>query len=162
MRQRPRHGVTREALAAAASAPLIRFHHPAGEHGTARLQQLTGDLQAELIVPTERGQVRAGEPRPRGSIRHVEVFQMGSVRTSIIGRPRPLPGPTRRTAHYTLICDEPANSMYEYLGHDRIKFDDGDDSVFQLPVGRHGHALALQCPICGRTDQGVRPLRCPP
>ena len=32
---------------------------------------------------------------------------MGSVRTSIIGRPRPLPGPTRRTAPYTLICDEP-------------------------------------------------------
>ena len=84
-----------------------QLHDPAGEDRAAGLQQLAGDLQAELVEPTEPGQVRAGEPRHRGSIRHVEVFQMGSVRTSIIGRPRPLPGPTRRTAPYTLICDEP-------------------------------------------------------
>ena len=91
VRQRPDHGVTREAFAAAASAPLIRLHDPAGEDRAARLQQLAGDLQAELVEPTERGQVRAGEPRHRGSIRHVEVFQMGSVRTSIIGDLDPYP-----------------------------------------------------------------------
>ncbi len=38
---------------------------------------------------------------------------MGSVRTSIIGRPRPLPGPTRRTAPYTLICDEPLKRVWQ-------------------------------------------------
>jgi len=32
---------------------------------------------------------------------------MGGVRTSIFGRPRPLPG-HRRAATYTLICEEPA------------------------------------------------------
>ncbi|AOP54436.1 hypothetical protein BLSMQ_2730 [Brevibacterium aurantiacum] len=41
---------------------------------------------------------------------HVEVFQMASVRTSIIGRPRRL-SPHRRahpaTDRYTLICEEP-------------------------------------------------------
>ena len=42
--------------------------------------------QPELVEPAERGQVRAGE----GSVRHVEVFRMGGVRTPIIGRPRPL------------------------------------------------------------------------
>ena len=33
---------------------------------------------------------------------------MGGVRTSIFGRPRPLPG-HRRAATYTLICEEPVN-----------------------------------------------------
>jgi len=49
-------------------------------------------LQAELVL-AERNQVRARE----GRVRHVAVFQLGGVRTSIIGRPRPLPG--RRRAH---------------------------------------------------------------
>ena len=52
-----------------------------------------------------------GEARPRGSVRHVEVFRMGSVRTSILGRPRRLPR-HRRAGHlrddgYILICEEP-------------------------------------------------------
>ena len=32
---------------------------------------------------------------------------MGSVRTSILGRPRPLPGHRRADQTYTFICDEP-------------------------------------------------------
>ena len=37
-------------------------------------------------LPAETSQIRARE----GSVGHVEVFQMGSVRTSIFGGPRPL------------------------------------------------------------------------
>ena len=54
---------------------------------------LADDLEAELIEAGERGQVRASE----GSVGHVEVFRMGSVRTSIFGRPRP-PSTYRRAA----------------------------------------------------------------
>jgi hypothetical protein len=59
-------------------------------------EKLPGDLEPELIETAEGGQVRAGE----GNVRHVEVFQMGGIRTSIIGRPRRLPAldaPTRAT-----------------------------------------------------------------
>ena len=35
---------------------------------------------------------------------------MGSVRTPIIGRPRPLPGHRRAQHDYTLVWDEPAKS----------------------------------------------------
>jgi hypothetical protein len=38
---------------------------------------------------------------------HVEVFRMGSVRTPIIGRPRPLPRQRRAVHLYTLNCEEP-------------------------------------------------------
>ena len=44
-----------------------------------------------------------------GSVGHVEVFQMAGVRTSILGRPRPLPGDRRAASPYTLICEEPPN-----------------------------------------------------
>ena len=40
-------------------------------------------------LPAETSQIRARE----GSVGHVEVFQMGSVRTPIFGGPRP-PQPT--------------------------------------------------------------------
>ena len=66
-------------------------------------QALPGHLQPELIEAAERGQIRASE----GSVRHVEVFQLGSVRTPIIGRPRPLPRQRRADHPYTLNCEEP-------------------------------------------------------
>ena len=53
--------------------------------------------------------VRSGQAK-EGSVRHVEVFQMGGVRTPIIGRPRPLPGHRRADPRYTLNCEEPVNS----------------------------------------------------
>jgi hypothetical protein len=68
---------------------------------------LAGDFKAELVQPAERGHVRASEAALRGSVVHVEVFQMGSVRTSISGRPRLLSGDRRATRIYTLICEEP-------------------------------------------------------
>ena len=55
----------------------------------------------------------------KGSIGHVEVFQMDGVAISIIGRPRPLPGhDTPNAAHntYTLKYEEPD---FGCLGHGR-------------------------------------------
>jgi len=43
------------------------------------LEALPDGLQAELLQTAEGGQVRTGE----GSVRHVEVFPMDSVRTPI-------------------------------------------------------------------------------
>ena len=109
MRQPSEDGVARRALAAAAAAPLVGCHDAARQHRTIRLEPLPEHLKAELVQSAERGQVRASE----GSFRQVEVFRMGGVRTSIFGRPRPLPG-HRRAAHlYTLICEEPFKSVAE-------------------------------------------------
>ena len=107
VRQPPQHGATRRALAAAASAPPIRLDDPAGQHRPIRFEPLTGHFQAELVQPAEQGQISAAEARARGSVVHVEVFQMGSVGTSILGRPRPLSGHRRADQIYTLVCEEP-------------------------------------------------------
>jgi hypothetical protein len=96
--QSPHHAVTRGSLAAAAAAPPIGLHNPAGQDRPVGLEALPDNLEAELVESAERSQVRAGEARTRGSVRHVEVFQMGGVGTSIFGRPRPLPG-HRRADH---------------------------------------------------------------
>ncbi|EJG15723.1 hypothetical protein HMPREF1136_0738, partial [Actinomyces sp. ICM47] len=48
------------------------------------LNALAGHFQTQVIQARERAQVRA----IKGSIRHVEVFQMDSVGISIIERPR--------------------------------------------------------------------------
>jgi hypothetical protein len=64
---------------------------------------LPDDDEAELVQTAERGQVRADE----GSVGHVEVFQMGGVGTSILGRPRPSSPERRATCDYTLNCEEP-------------------------------------------------------
>lgn len=79
--------VTRAAFLPAAPTPAIVLDDPTGQHRSVRLKTLSGHLQTELGEAAERGQVRASE----GSVRHVEVFRMGGVGTSIIGRPRPLP-----------------------------------------------------------------------
>ena len=70
------------------------------------LNVLSCHFQPQAIKARERGQVRV----IKGSIGHVEVFQMDGVGTPIIGRPRPLPGhDTPNAAHntYTLKCEEP-------------------------------------------------------
>jgi len=103
VRQPPHHGVPSDALAPAATTPPVRLHDPAGQDSTVRLKPLPDDLQPELLETAERGQVRASE----GSVRHVEVFQMGGMRTSIIGRPRRLPRDRRARDHYTVNCEEP-------------------------------------------------------
>jgi hypothetical protein len=71
------------------------------------------DQQAEAV------EIRAGE----SSVEHVEVFQVDGVGTSIIGRPRPLPGtdaPTPATSigkprYYSCQVDY-LPSLAEHLG----------------------------------------------
>src|SRR5699024_6336910 len=72
--------------------PRIRLGDAALDHRAIRLKKLTGGHEAELVEMAEHGQIRGRE----GSVVHVEVFrQMVSVRTSIIGRPRPSSGDRR-------------------------------------------------------------------
>ena len=70
------------------------------------LNALSRHFQAQVIQARERAQVGA----IKGSIGHVEVFQMDGVAISIIERPRTLPShDTPNPAHntYTLKFEEP-------------------------------------------------------
>ena len=84
----PDHRVASHALAPTASAPPILTSNPASQHCMAGPNTLAHHFQAQVIQAHERVQVRA----IKGSIGHVEVFQMDGVAISIIERPRPLPG----------------------------------------------------------------------
>jgi len=72
----------------------------------AKARKLAHDPQAETVQPGERGHVGVSESR----VGHVEVFRMGSVRTSILGGPRPLSGQRRARTSYTLNCEEPCHT----------------------------------------------------
>ena len=70
------------------------------------LDALARHFQPQVIQARERAQIRA----IKDSIGHVEVIQIDGARTSIIGRPRPLPGhdtPNPVPNTYTLTCEEP-------------------------------------------------------
>lgn len=69
-----------------------------------QVEALTAHYQAELVEPNEGGQISAGKARISSSVRHVEVLRLGSVRTSILGRPRLLP-PHRHAGIYTVIWE---------------------------------------------------------
>ena len=78
-----------------------------------RFQVLAHDNQTQLVQAAERREVRGRE----GSVRHVEVFLDGGVRTSILGRPRPLPRHRRAdrssrwlATNYTLNWEEPLST----------------------------------------------------
>ena len=100
--------VTRNALAPAASTPLVLISNTAYQHCMVGLNALARYLQAQVIKARERAQIRA----IKDSIGHVEVFQMDGVGIAIIGRPRPLPGhdtPNAAYNTYTLKCEEPVS-----------------------------------------------------
>jgi len=103
------HAVARRAFTTATPAPLIGFGDPAREDRTVRLESLSNDFEAEPVEPGEGGQVGAAEADRRGSVGHVEVFRMGSVRTSILGRPRRLSWDRRANDSYTLNWEEPVS-----------------------------------------------------
>ena len=90
VRQLPDDGVAVNARLTAAGAPagtfgdLLGLHDSAREHRVIGSDVLAGDSQPQPIEQTERVEIRIIESR----FIHVEVFQMGSVRTSIIGEPR--------------------------------------------------------------------------
>ena len=128
---------------AAAAAPGVRLDDPAGQHRPFTLESLPGDLKPEFLEAAERGQVRASE----GSVRHVEVLQMGSVRTSIL-RPRPLPGHRRADRRYTLNCEEP-DEYVRLPPSARIKFRHGPLAATTQPrmSWLRGAALTADPPL---------------
>ena len=106
VRGAPDHRVTRNALASAASTPPVLTSNTARQYCMVWPNALARHLQAQVIQASERAQVGA----IKGSIGHVEVFQMDGVGTPIIGRPRPLPShdtPNAVYNTYTLKCEEP-------------------------------------------------------
>ena len=95
------------------------------------LNALARHLQPQAIKARERGQVRA----IKGSIGHVEVFQMDGVGTPIIGRPRPLPShDTPNPAHntYTLKCEEPHKDALEAIRLESIIVYAWDVQLFEM------------------------------
>jgi hypothetical protein len=103
VREGPGDRASGDALRTTRTAPVVRINGTAYQHGPAGPEKLPGSFEPKLIKPAKRSQVR----RQEGSVGHVEVFRMGSVGTSIIGRPRPLSGNRRAHPGYTLKCDEP-------------------------------------------------------
>jgi hypothetical protein len=86
MRQPPRHRPERHPRSTAPPAEIIRLDDPALDHRPTRLDRLPDSFEAELVEAAERGQVRSIE----GNEKHVGVFPVEGVGTSIVGRPRPL------------------------------------------------------------------------
>jgi len=86
----PDHRSPRHALAPAATAPPVGLDHPASQHRPIGLQPLPDHDETKFVQAAERRQIRVVE----GSVGHVEVFRMGSVRTSILGDLDPYPGTT--------------------------------------------------------------------
>ena len=108
VRQAPDHRVTSHALTPAASTPPILTSNTARQHCMVWPNALARHFQAQVIQARECAQVGA----IKGSIGHVEVFQVDGVGISIIERPRPLPGhdtPNLTQHPYTPNYEEPEN-----------------------------------------------------
>ena len=98
--QVPGHRPTGYSLGAAglAEGVLKPDRHAALHNGPRRGQELAHRCQSQGVQPQERRQIRVGE----GSLRHVEISQLGCVAAPIIGGPRPLPKQRRTRPTYTL------------------------------------------------------------
>lgn len=93
----------RERPMATGPAPRIQLGDATLDHRPIRPEALAHSRQTELVKPAERREIWGS----KGSLMHVEVFQMGSVGTSIIGRPRRLPSHRHAALIHTLNCEEP-------------------------------------------------------
>ncbi|MFU0804559.1 MAG: hypothetical protein ACFWTS_03490 [Pseudoclavibacter caeni] len=103
MRKSADHRVARHAFAPALPAPPVRRHDTTLDHRPIRLQPLPDGLETEFVQTAERGEIGRNKSR----VGHVEVFRMGSVRTSIL---KETSTPTRlatRSTTYTLVHEEP-------------------------------------------------------
>lgn len=103
MRKSADHRVARHAFAPALPAPPVRRHDTTLDHRPIRLQPLPDGLETEFVQTSERGEIGRNKSR----VGHVEVFRMGSVRTSIL---KETSTPTRlatRSTTYTLVHEEP-------------------------------------------------------
>lgn len=104
VRQAPGHRAQRHALLPASATPLVRLTDPALDHRPIGSDALADGHEPQLVKAAEGGRVGRGE----GSVEHVEVFHMGGVGTSIIGRPRPLPAHRRAHPAHTRRSPRPA------------------------------------------------------
>ena len=113
--QAPDHRVAYDAFAPTLSAAPVLTHYLAGQDGPIASYTLTHHFQSQAIQAREGAQVR----EIKGSIGHVEVFQMDGVGTPIIGRPRPLPGhdtPNPAYHPHTLNYEEPLIRLWVHQG----------------------------------------------
>jgi hypothetical protein len=101
----PNVGSAGECHAAAAPAQRTQLGVAALGHRTIPLEALADSYEAKIVQAAEHGHVRGR----KGSVAHVEVFRMGSVRTSIIGTPRP--SPSDRRAYTSSSGKSPAKPM---------------------------------------------------
>ena len=84
--------------------------HAALDHRALRREVLAHRCQSQGVQPQEGRQIRVGE----GSLRHVEVSQLGCVAAPIIGGPRPLPTATTHPPHLRTSI----GSSYHTLKHE--------------------------------------------
>jgi hypothetical protein len=75
VRQPSDHGAPRNALAAAAPAPVVGVDDPAGEHRAIGVEALAGHDESELVQAAEHSQVRTAEAGVRGSVSHRRGLQ---------------------------------------------------------------------------------------
>jgi len=80
MRQFAGHAVPHDSFFAAAPTPRIRVEDTAFDQRPPRSQVLSHRDEAELVKAAKRGQIGGS----KGSVGHVKVFRMVSVRTSIL------------------------------------------------------------------------------
>jgi hypothetical protein len=71
---------SRDTLGAAPATPRVRLHDATLDHRPMQIDPLPNRDEPELVEAAERGQVRGVE----GSVKHVEVFRLGGVGTSIL------------------------------------------------------------------------------
>lgn len=93
MRETTRLGPQRTAAYSAPVTHTIPTDDATLERGTVRVNVLPGDGQTERVQVAERSEIGRG----KGSVEHVEVFQLGGVGTPILEDLDPYPGPPTRT-----------------------------------------------------------------
>ena len=103
VRESARHSVAYHALAPAVPTPPVRLNDSALDDSAIRRQMLPDSVKSELIEPAERGQIGRDESR----LGHVEVFRMGSVRTSILRETSTPIRPATRSGDHSLVREEP-------------------------------------------------------
>lgn len=112
------YGVSRDAVASASVAPLVRFGDTAGQNGSVRADMLPGHLEPESVEASECGQVRAVE----GSVDHEGLAVENQWSRYLDSPVRPSPhlndyrpwtahGP-HQTAGYTLNSEEPVINLW--------------------------------------------------
>ena len=114
VRESARHSVAYHALAPAVPTPPVRLNDSALDDSAIRRQMLPDSVKSELIEPAERAQIGRDESR----LGHVEVFRMGSVRTSILRETSTPIRPATRSGDHTLVREEPLSRLFAFEGVD--------------------------------------------